>query len=199
MYGVLFVRFFCAYISKQMEKKLTIKQEKFCQKYHECGNASEAYRYAYDCRKMKDETITNSAHKLLNNGDITARVGELQAELKNKSDITKEMVLKELASVGFASIAHYHNTWLEKKDFESLPEAQRSAIKVIKSKSRRTMIGDEPIEIEFVEIELHDKLKALERICKMLGFDAPIKTENKTELEISDPYEVARLLYGFDG
>jgi phage terminase small subunit len=27
--------------------KLTIKQEKFCNKYLECGNASEAYRYAY--------------------------------------------------------------------------------------------------------------------------------------------------------
>lgn len=60
------------------EGKLTIKQEKFCNKYLECGNASEAYRFAYDCSKMSDDTVRNNAYMLLQNSEITARVKELQ-------------------------------------------------------------------------------------------------------------------------
>ncbi|EPZ98572.1 terminase small subunit, partial [Glaesserella parasuis] len=40
---------------------LTPKQEKFCQLYIELGNASEAYRQAYDCSKMSNETINTKA------------------------------------------------------------------------------------------------------------------------------------------
>ena len=69
--------------------KLSVKQENFCNYYIECGNASEAYRRAYSCSNMKDESINRKAIELLNNGKITARVKELQEELKKKSDITK--------------------------------------------------------------------------------------------------------------
>ena len=40
------------------EKALTLKQEKFCHYYVDTdGNASEAYRMAYDAAKMKAESI----------------------------------------------------------------------------------------------------------------------------------------------
>lgn len=61
--------------------KLSIKQEKFCNYYLECGNASEAYRRAYSCSNMKDESINRKAIELLNNGKITARVKSFK---KNK-------------------------------------------------------------------------------------------------------------------
>jgi phage terminase small subunit len=83
-------------------KKLTPKQETFCNAYIEVGNASEAYRRAFNAGAMKPETINRKAVELLNNGKITARVEVLQAELKSKSDITKERVLKELSKIGFA-------------------------------------------------------------------------------------------------
>ena len=42
-----------------MAKKLTPKQESFCLAYIETGNASEAYRQAYDVGpKTKPETVT---------------------------------------------------------------------------------------------------------------------------------------------
>lgn len=75
-------------------KGLTIKQENFCNYYIESGNASDAYRRAYSCEKMKDETVNRKAIELLNNGMITARVKVLQEEQKEKSDITKERVCK---------------------------------------------------------------------------------------------------------
>ena len=93
-----------------MGKSLTVKQENFCNYYIESGNASDAYRRAYSCENMKNDTINNKAYELLNNGEITARIKELQEERKNKSDITKERILQELSSIAFSTIADMHNT-----------------------------------------------------------------------------------------
>lgn len=157
--------------------KLTIKQEKFCDKYLECGNASQAYRYAFSCEKMKTETINNKAYMLLIKGEIRARVDELKKQLQSKSEITKEKLLSEYTKIGFSSIAHLHNTWIDRKAFQELTDDQKAAIKSISTRTRRVMAGTLPIEIQEVKIELYDKLRALDSIVKMLGFDAPTKTE----------------------
>ena len=161
--------------------KLSVKQENFCNYYLECGNASEAYRRAYSCSNMKDESINRKAVELLNNGNITTRVRELQEEQKNKSDITKEKILDELSSIAFSSIADMHNSWIERAEFDKLTSKQKSAIKSISTKILKKNIGtsDDPeiVDVEYVKIELHDKLKAIERICKMLGWDAPEKMD----------------------
>lgn len=157
--------------------KLTIKQDKFCNKYLECGNASEAYRYAYCCEKMKPETVNNKAYVLLAKGKIRAMVDELRGRMQSKSEITKEKLLSEYTKIGFSSIAHLHNTWIDLKEFEKITDDQKAAIKSISTRTRRIMEGALPIEIAEVKIELYDKLRALDSIVKMLGFDAPTKTE----------------------
>lgn len=156
---------------------LTPRQEKFCNKYLECGSASEAYRYAFSCDKWKDKSIWEKASTLLANVKVQSRVDELKKEIREKSEITKDKILAEYAKVGFSSIAHLHNTWIDRKAFEELTEDKKSAIKSISTRTRRVMINDEPVEIEEVKIELYDKLRALDSIVKMLGFDAPAKTE----------------------
>ena len=75
---------------------LTIKQEKFCTVYIETGNASEAYRQAYNCEKMKPETINNKAYELLKNGVITARLEELRAKHAERHNLTIDDLIKEL-------------------------------------------------------------------------------------------------------
>lgn len=165
--------------------KLTVKQEKFCNAYIETGNASEAYRRSYDCTMMRDEVISVKASELLSNGKITVRVKELQGELKSRSNITKEQVLAELAKIAFSSMAHYYLTWTERKDFESLTEEAKACIKSISTKVMKKNVGTsdcpEIVDVEYVKIELYDKLKALENINKMLGFDAPIKNEHTSK------------------
>lgn len=157
--------------------ELTIKQENFCQKYVECGNASEAYRHAFSYQKMKDKTIWEKASRLIDKDKVATRVKELQEELKLKSDITKERVLSEFAKIGFSSIAYLHNTWIERKEFEELTADQKSAIKSISTRTRKAVLNEQQMEIEEVKVELYDKLRALESINRMLGFDAPTKTE----------------------
>lgn len=168
---------------------LTQKQEAFCNYYIETGNASEAYRKAFCCKKMKPATINRKAFETLNHGKITARIQELQNEAKNKFDLSKERILAELSSIAFSSIANMHNTWIERKEFDKLTAEQKSTIKSISTKVLKKNIGthDDPelIDVEYVKIELHDKLKAIERICKMLGYDAPEKTE--TSISFAKP------------
>lgn len=79
-----------------MDMALTVKQEKFCQAYVETGNASEAYRMAYATDKMKATSINSKAYELLNNGEVTVRVAQLQQEHRTKHDITVSDLLKEL-------------------------------------------------------------------------------------------------------
>ena len=133
-----------------MKSKLTIKQEKFCLKYHECGNASEAYRHAYDCSKMKPESVNRLAIGLLNNIKITSRVRELQEEAKRKSDIKKAEVVDLCVRV------------IRGED-------------IIDFKRRN---GETPV------VQTIAKTWAIERVCKMLGFDAPVQNEVSGRLSV---------------
>jgi phage terminase small subunit len=75
---------------------LTPKQESFCLAYIETGNASEAYRRSYDCKKMKPESINRKAKELFDNGKIAARVEELRAPVRQRAQITLEQHLTDL-------------------------------------------------------------------------------------------------------
>ena len=186
----------CVPILTKDMKGLTIKQENFCNYYIESGNASEAYRRAYSCENMKDETVNRKAIELMNNGMVAARVKVLQEEQKEKSDITKERILQELSGIAFSTIADMHNTWIERKEFDLLSKKEKSAIKSISTKTLKKNIGtrDEPeiVDVEYVKIELYDKIKAIERICKMLGFDAASEINVNTPKPMS--VEEAKLL-----
>ena len=87
-------------MDKKTKKPLTMKQENFCREYLLCGNASEAYRRAYNCENMKDEKIWNNAYKLLNqNNDVKARITELKENLEELLGITKATEIKELIRI----------------------------------------------------------------------------------------------------
>lgn len=69
---------------------MTPKQERFAMAYIATGNASEAYRRAYDAGRMKDATINRTAKELLDHPKITARIAELQSKARADHDITIE-------------------------------------------------------------------------------------------------------------
>ena len=75
---------------------LTPKQENFCLAYLETGNASEAYRRAYNCEDAKPETVNRTAKEVLDNPKITARLEELRAPVREKALLTLESHLKRL-------------------------------------------------------------------------------------------------------
>lgn len=75
---------------------LTPKQEAFCLKYIETGNASEAYRLSYDAENMKPETVHRSANELMGNPKVTTRLAELRQNVEEQHGVTIDSLLREL-------------------------------------------------------------------------------------------------------
>ena len=84
---------------------MTPKQEHFARLYVETGNASEAYRQAYNAENMKPETVTNEAYKLLQDPDISAMVDDLKAEARQRHAVTVDDLLHELEQARAAALA----------------------------------------------------------------------------------------------
>tara|TARA_R110000796_G_scaffold9078_3_gene31210 strand:- start:10531 stop:10956 length:426 start_codon:yes stop_codon:yes gene_type:complete len=88
---------------------LTEKQERFCLKKHETGNASAAYRFAYDAEKMKEATINVKACELLKNGKVTARLKQLQDAVVAKHNVTVESLMTELEEARGIALTYDEN------------------------------------------------------------------------------------------
>ncbi len=82
-----------------MTGKLTQKQERFCLAYVEGMTASDAYRKAYDAKRMKPETVNRKAKELLDNGKITARIAELRAPAVEAAQMTLEGHIDDLKNL----------------------------------------------------------------------------------------------------
>jgi phage terminase small subunit len=75
---------------------LTPKQENFCLAYMETGNASEAYRRAYNAGKMKPAVINVKASELLADGKVSVRVAELRSESLDRHKLTVDDISRML-------------------------------------------------------------------------------------------------------
>lgn len=62
-----------------MTQRLTQKQEAFAIAYIKSGNASKAYRNAYDAKGMTAKSVNELACRLLKQVKVAARVEELRA------------------------------------------------------------------------------------------------------------------------
>lgn len=150
--------------------KLTVKQSNFCDYYIETGNASDAYRRAYSCDNMAADTINRKAVELLDNGKITARIGQLRENLQKQSDIRKDEAVKELSAIVRARITDVlsaKGASVRIKDIESLPDDVKACIASVKK-----VRGG-------IEVKLYNKIAAIDRLSKMLGWDEPQQIEAK--------------------
>ena len=75
---------------------LTTKQEMFIQKLIEGCSQREAYKFAYNCENMKNESIDVKASNLFKEDKIRLRYEELKNELKEKAFYTVEKANNDL-------------------------------------------------------------------------------------------------------
>lgn len=161
-----------SYICHMDKKVLTPKQEKFVVKYLEISNAVEAYKCAYNASKMNANSIKRTAFETLRHPKIAAEIEKRMKITAQGSEISKLRVLEELENILDAKISDYvefDGKKLKFKDFDKLTEKQLKAIESIKE----TKHG--------IELKLHGKSWTIERICKMLGYDAPVKQDVKLD------------------
>lgn len=163
--------------NKENDIRLTDKQERFCYEYCIDFNATKAaIRAGYS-----EDTAGSIGSENLKKPEIESRIKEMQENLAETAGISSLRVISEHAKIAFSSIACLHNDWIERSDYESLTEEQKSCIKSITTKIQKRNIGTSDIpdivDVEYVKVELYDKQKSLDSISKMLGFNAPEKKE----------------------
>lgn len=174
-----------------MAKKLTVKQETFCNKYLECGNASEAYRYAYNCAKSDNSTIWENACRLLADSNVKARLAYLKAHLAEAAGISALRIVREHEKIAFMDATRLRKGWMALKDFEALTPDERACIKNIETKQTKRVDSEgETIVDEWVKITCYDKQKSLDSLRTMLGYDAPTKIEVEQTISSTDAHRV---------
>lgn len=159
-------------------KPLTNKEERFCYEYLANGfNATKA------CVKAgySEKTAYASGSRLLRNVKVQERIQQMKDNLAETAGISALMVASEHAKIAFSSVAHLHNSWIERKEFETLTDDQKACIQEISTKVVKVNVGSKEMpvmaDVEYVRIKTYDKQKSLEAISELLGFNAPKKTE----------------------
>ena len=74
---------------------MTIKQELFAQAYIETGNASEAYKRAYNTQANAN-TVNRKASQLLKHPEVIKLLADLQAIHRQRHKLTIDDLLQEL-------------------------------------------------------------------------------------------------------
>ncbi len=123
---------------------------------------------------MKETTIAARASELLKNGKVTVRVKELQKGLEKRTEVTVDRVVKELAKLAFTDLPGIVilkrggiGLSMTVTEFEMLTAAQRACIRKVKAYSQ--VVGEDERVMERVEVELYDKMKALDMLGRHLG------------------------------
>ena len=160
-------------------KQLTDKEKSFC--VHYCGNGYNATQAAISAGYSK-KTAGVIGYENLKKPYIRAEIDRLKEnfeELMSNFNVTKQRTALEVSKLCYSGIAHLHNTWITLKEFEELTEDQKLCIQEIDTKVERKVFNEEAYEIKYVKIKLYDKLKAVEILNKIMGWNAAEKLEVK--------------------
>lgn len=138
---------------------MTKNQKIFADEYLIDLNATRAYKVAYP-KVRKDEVAAVNGSKLLRITKVAKYISERMEERQKRTEVTQDMVVKELASIAFAKATDYvtiKSGTVKIKDTDQLTDNQIRAIAGIKEGTNG------------VEIKMNDKEKALELLGRHLG------------------------------
>ena len=140
-------------------KKLTTKEDLFIDEYIEDYNATRAYIKAYDYKGTYRNARSN-ASKVLKKAYIQEELKKRRQEMREEHDIYMESLIEQLKRIAFNNpkdLVNVKKNVVIINDTDELPDYIWTTIKSIKE-------GKNGIEIEF-----HDKMKAIELLVKYCG------------------------------
>ena len=172
--------------------KLTAKQQRFCDEYLIDLNATQAaIRVGYSPKGMNKRVS-----RMMANEGIQAYIKERQKELEERTEITQDSVLHELALIAFAKASDYARV-VEK---DAMVEVDGNMVPVldedgnqVKYRTVEPILTDELTEDQKkaiavikkgrdgFEIKPYSKIQALELLGKHLGmFTEKVEVKNTT-------------------
>jgi phage terminase small subunit len=160
------------------EKKLSNKEKAFAHEYIKdwCGTQA-AIRAGYSKRSAKEQ-----ASRMLTKANIQNYISDIQENIAKEAGISMLSMVLELKKMAFGNIASLHQTWIKRVEFEKLTDDQKNCISEIATKTKTYLDkqGNETEE-EYIKVKIHDKIKAIQEINKMLGYHSPEKMDLTTK------------------
>lgn len=160
---------------------MTDAQKRFCDEYLIDLNATRAYKVAYP-RCKKDETANAASSRMLRNVKVQEYISEKQKEIEERTEITQDKVIKELANIAFFNIKNIYNnngTLKAIKDIDEETIRAISSVKVLQKagamkisinmEGKDNEVPIEHIQEQTIEFKTNDKVKALELLGRHLG------------------------------
>ena len=175
-----------------IDRVINPNQERFRQEYLVDLNATQAaIRAGYS-----EKSAPWIGPQLLKKPHIAAAIQADMDKRSEKTDITKEKVLKEIARLSFADLRHMFDEHGRLLPIHMLPPDISASISSIKVKTTR-IPGTDPVEVENIaEIKLWDKRGSLELLGKHLKlFNEVGSAENplSVQVEMTAVQRAARL------
>ena len=147
---------------------LTLKQARFVEEYIVDLNVEQAaIRTGYS-----PKTAEVQASRLLSNAKVDAAVKQAMQARSRRTGITADRVLIELAELAFANIADFLQVQRDGSVQIDLARASRDRAAAVHDVILSTPTGgsgDEVQSTKLTQIELFDKLRALEMLARHLG------------------------------
>lgn len=162
---------------------LNLRERRFVEEYVIDLNGRQAAKRASLGKSV--ESATQIASRMRKKPHVAAAISALMAE---RSGVTGAAVVNELGAIAFSKITDYLKVEngrliLAVSDLNELPDEQKAAI----AKLRERVNDDGSISIE---VELHDKLVALDKLGKSIGlFKERAEVAHRHEVEVVDPLE----------
>jgi phage terminase small subunit len=180
-------------MAKDKASDLTDKQLLFCQEYLKDLNGTQAAIRAGYSAKSANEIAAENLAKL----SIQSKVQELKNERSERCEITADMILKELASIGFSKITDFLKIEEVDKPIGEDDEEGRPITINMKDvivfdtasipKDKIPAISEIKMTRDGISLKLHDKIAALEKIAKHIGF---FEVDNKQKTDIPKSFNV---------
>ncbi len=170
---------------------MTDAQKRFCDEYLTDLNATRAYKVAY-LRCKKDETANVNGSKLLRNAKVQEYISEKMKEREKRTEITQDMVIKELAKIAFLDIRKLYTENGQLKNIADMDSDTAGAISSLETLEEYEGYGDDREKIgDTQKVKLLDKTKALELLGRHLGIfndkiDVNVKEKEEKKNAISD-------------
>lgn len=170
---------------------MTDAQKRFCDEYLIDLNATRAYKVAYpNCKK--NETAKSAGSRLLTNVDLQEYLAEKMKEREQRTEITQDMVIQELAKIAFLDISKLYDKNGNLKNIQDIDKDTVKAISSLETLEEYDGYGDNRKKIgDTQKVKLLDKTKALELLGRHLGIfndklDVNVKEKTEKKNAISD-------------
>ena len=147
---------------------LTEKQKRFCDEYIIDLNATQAAIRAGYSEKTAQQMGSENLLKPV----IAEAIQEAQNKRAERTEITQDMVLQELAKIGFSNMLDYMTKTDSGDlvpDFSALTRDQAAAISEITVETYTEGRGEDAEEVKRVKFKLGDKRAALVDMGRHLG------------------------------